>query len=89
MCDISVLLLYLTKVVDMLRRHEQWILMMRAQLSRGSAARIDEWVVADMTPYYWREEASSIPEWFIRTCRGLGLTANHRIEDGSFTVTLQ
>lgn len=61
------------------------------QLRRAEARscyRIDALAVADLAPHYWREEAASIEEWFIRTCRGLGLHATYNAERRGFVLEL-
>lgn len=45
----------------------------------GSVLPVDSFHVLDVLPPFWREDADSVPEWFIKYCRACGM---HATADG-------
>ena len=67
--------------------HLMYIFKLKQLLGEGQAIPLDRQDINDIIPHYWREEASSVEEWFIRTCRGLGLHATLDFTHNRFIVT--
>lgn len=54
----------------------------RSDLTRapaGSVLPVDSFHVLDVLPPFWREDADTVDEWFIKYCRALGM---HATADG-------
>jgi hypothetical protein len=52
----------------------------------GKVLPVDERVLLDVLPHFWREEADTPEEWFIRYCRAFGLHLTESVEDEA-TIT--
>lgn len=50
----------------------------------GSILPVDGFHVLDVLPHFWRDDADSIEEWFIRFCRAFGLHVTHEPIRGRF-----
>ena len=56
----------------------------------GSVLPVDpaNLILSNVLPHYWREEADTPEEWFIRMCRGLGLHATYDPFSNRFKVRI-
>lgn len=68
-------------------RHMDLLVEINRMLRGGGQFRLSQFAVEDVAPHYWREEADSLEEWFIRTCRGLGIHATYDLVKNDFIVT--
>ena len=65
------------------------LLSFKRRTGTEGACTCSECYVEAVVPHWWREEAATMPDWFCRTCRGLGIQCTYDLIHQVFRMHLQ